>query len=405
MAGGGTVGIKLVFAIARQWVRIEEAASVHAHARNHTIIKCALQTVDILALAMQEEHALIEIHLSNGSASLVVGSHVRQLIVGSESLSGMTGTHTAREIILLGNDIVPDAVDSLDIIRITRQGSHISNSGIHISGTHGMSPCLVLLQDRLIALAIGIVDRGGAAGIEEVFSLVEILLFTRKGIEASKCHFGYLMTRHNPVLTGLRTHFPDHTVGISLGNIEEFSAARSLIMGAGCIHHVTEIIKLMAQHFHLAPAGSARPTVRMFRIDSTSGIEISVRLLRSTHHIEHTVDIGLHLLVGIGLQDIAGSLDGLIDIGIIKREAHKLTHVPLLGIETGMSRMLQGIGCHLEILVAVLALALAESQRHSYLSGSLQTRTPKGILSDFHTGKGYLNKGITIVQNFGFLGC
>lgn len=48
-----------------------------------------------------------------------------------------------------------------------------------------------------------------------------------------------------------------------------------------------------------------------------------------------------------------------------------------------MSRMLQGIGSHLEILVAVLALTLAESQRHSYLSGSLQTRTPKGILSDF----------------------
>ena len=117
----------------------------------------------------------------------------------------------------------------------------------------------------------------------------------------------------------------------------------------------------MAQHFYLAPAGSTRPTVRMFRIDGTSGIEISVWLLRSTHHIEHTVDIGLHLLVGIGLQDIAGSLDGLIDIGIIKREAHKLAHVPLLGIETGMSRMLQGIGSHLEILVAVLTLALAES--------------------------------------------
>ena len=70
-----------------------------------------------------------------------------------------------------------------------------------------------------------------------------------------------------------------------------------------------------------------------------------------------------------------------------------------------MSRMLQGIGSHLKILVAVLALTLTESQRHSYLSGSLQTRTPKGILSDFHTGERYLSKGITIVQNLGFLGC
>ena len=42
--------------------------------------------------------------------------------------------------------------------------------------------------------------------------------------------------------------------------------------------------------------------------------------------------------------------------------------------------MLQGISSHLEVLVTVLALTLAESQWHGYLAGSLQSGTPESIL-------------------------
>ena len=40
-----------------------------------------------------------------------------------------------------------------------------------------------------------------------------------------------------------------------------------------------------------------------------------------------------------------GTFDGLINIGIIERESHELAHIPLLGIQARVVRMLQGIGC------------------------------------------------------------
>ena len=118
----------------------------------------------------------------------------------------------------------------------------------------------------------------------------------------------------------------------------------------------------------------------MLWVDGTGSIEIAIWLLCSTHHIKHTVDVSLQLLVWISLENIAGSLNGLINIGIIEREAHKLAHVPLLGVQPRVIRMLQGIGSHLKVLVSVLTLALAKSQRNSYLLGSLQAGTPESIL-------------------------
>ena len=92
----------------------------------------------------------------------------------------------------------------------------------------------------------------------------------------------------------------------------------------------------------------------MFWVDGTGGIEIAIWLLCRTYHIEHAVDVSLQLLVRISLEDVAGTFDGLINISVIEREAHELAHIPLLGVQTRVVRMLQGIGSHLEILVTVL---------------------------------------------------
>ena len=188
------------------------------------------------------------------------------------------------------------------------------------------------------------------------------------------------MARHHGSLTWIRSHFLYHAIGIALGDVQELGATRSLIMSAGCIYHVTEVVKLVAQFLILDPTLISRPSVWMLRINGAGCIEIAIWLLCSTHHIEHAVDISLQLLVRVSLENIAGTFDGLINIGIIEREAHKLAHIPLLGIQTRVVRMLQGIGSHIEVLVTVLALTLAESQWHGYLSGSLQTGTPESIL-------------------------
>ena len=262
-----------------------------------------------------------------------------------------------------------------------------------------MSPCLVLLQDGLVALAIDVMDGGRAAGIEEILRLVEIFLFPRQGIETRQCHLGNLVSRHYLVLTGVGTHFPDHAVGIPLGDVKELGAARSLVMGAGGIHHVAEIIELVAQYLHHAPSLVARPSVWMSRIDGAGGVEVAVWLLCCTHHVKHTVDVSHHFLVGIGLEDVAGSLDGLVHVGVVEGESHELAHVPLRRIQTRVTGMLQGIGSHLEVLVAMLALTFGECQGHRRLARRLQSVSPEGIGSNLHAGKGDLGKGIAIVQH------
>ena len=292
----------------------------------------------------------------------------------------MAGTYTTCKIVFLANDVLENTVNHLHIGRILGQGSHIGNTGIHISGTNCMTNSLFLLQDRSLALRIWVADMSLATIIEQILSLIQILLLAGQGIETSQSHLGNLMTRNDGSLSCLRTYFPYHTIGIALGDVQELGATCSLIVSTGCIYHVTEVVKLVAQILILHPTLISRPSVWMFRVDGTGCIEITIRLLCSTHHIEHAVDVSLQLLVRISLENVAGTFDGLIHIGIIEREAHELAHIPLLGLQARVVRMLQGIGSHLEVLVTVLAFALAESQWHGYLSGSLQSGTPESIL-------------------------
>ena len=292
----------------------------------------------------------------------------------------MTGTYTTRKIVLLANDVFENTVDHLHIGRILGQGSHIGNTSIHIASSHRMTYSLLLLQDRSLALRIWVANMSLATIIEQILSLIQILLLTGQGIETSQSHLSNLMARHHGSLTRIRSHFLYHAIGIALGDVQELGASGSLIVSAGCIHHVAEVIKFVAQFLVLDPTLISRPSMRVLRVDGTGSIEIAIWLLCSTHHIEHTVDVSLQLLVRISLEDVAGTFDGLINIGIIEREAHELAHIPLLGIQARMVRMLQSVGSHLEVLVTVLALTLAESQWHSYLAGCLQAGTPESIL-------------------------
>ena len=62
-------------------------------------------------------------------------------------------------------------------------------------------------------------------------------------------------------------------------------------MCAGSIDHVSEVIELVTQEVLFLPALLTAPMVRMLGVDGTGSIEVAVRLLSSTNHVEHTVDI------------------------------------------------------------------------------------------------------------------
>ena len=284
-----------------QWVRVEEAAAVHAHTTDETIVEGTLQYIVIFALAVEEEETVVDINIADSCAGFAVGTHVRQLVVFAESLAVVGGSDSSGDVELLAYDVVPDTVDGVDIGSISGEGSYICHTSIHIGSTNGMTYSLVLLQNRFVALRVFLFDRCLATIVEEELCLFEIFLVACSEIELAECHFGNLMSRYHASLSWVRTNLANHAVGIADSDVEELAATCSLPVSHGTFYHVTEVVELVAQILFLAPALVASPEMRMLRILCTGGIEVSVSLLSRSDDIEYAVDIRLEFLVWVGL--------------------------------------------------------------------------------------------------------
>ena len=231
---------------ALQWVRVEEAAAVHAHTTDETIVEGTLQYIVIFALAMEKEETVVDINIADSCAGFAVGTHIRQLVVLAESLAVVGGSDSSGDVELLAHDVVPDAVDGVDIGSISGEGSYICHTSIHIGGTYGMTYSLVLFQNRFVALRIFLFDRCLATIVEEELSLFEIFLVACSEIELAECHFGNLMSRYHASLSWVRTNLANHAVGIADSDVEELAATSSLPVSHGTFYHVTEVVELVA---------------------------------------------------------------------------------------------------------------------------------------------------------------
>ena len=327
-----------------QWVRVEEAAAVHAHTTDETIVEGTLQYIVIFALAMEKEETVVDINIADSCAGFAVGTHVRQLVVLAESLAIVGGSYTSGDVEFLAYDVVPDTVDGVDIGGIAGEGSYICHTSIHIGGTNGMTYSLVLLQNRFVALRVFLFDRCLATIVEEELSLFEIFLVACSKIELAECHFGNLMSRYHASLSWVRTYLANHAVGIADSDVEELAATSCLPVSHGTFYHVTEVVELVAQILFLAPALVASPEMRMFRILCTGGIEISVSFLSRSDDVEHAIDISLEFLVWISLQHVAGTLDGLVWVGVVEAVGHQFAHI--IGVA--------GMSCAFKVLVSSL---------------------------------------------------
>ena len=77
----------------------------------------------------------------------------------------------------------------------------------------------------------------------------------------------------------------------------------------------------MAEILHCIPSSWSHPGVRMGRIHGERGVEVPVGFLRCGNDDKNTVDIGFKTRIGVGLESIAGSFDGLVDIRVVKWES------------------------------------------------------------------------------------
>ena len=127
--------------------------------------------------------------------------------------------------------------------------------------------------------------------------------------------------------------------------------------------------------------------MRLTGILCARGIEITVRLLCGSNDVEHGVDVGHEFLVRIGLQDITGSLDGLVRVGVVEG---KPTHLEGLG---GVFHVRRGID---EIGVTARFLTFGEGQGDGHVAAGLQPLSPKSARCDFHLSEGNGGDGIAV---------
>ena len=104
----------------------------------------------------------------------------------------------------------------------------------------------------------------------------------------------------------------------------------------------------------------------MLGVHGTCRVEVAVGFLRPRHQQQYTVNVGFQLLVRIGLQNVAGTLYGLVDVGVVEGEA---TH------PDGVRRM----GRLHEVVIASRLLALAEGQGYGGRAAGFQSLSPKAV--------------------------
>ena len=278
-AGTAEPSLTLVLTHRLQGIRIEEAVAFERHTADQTVVERALQHIVILRLAMQQEQAVVHIHIADGGTGLAVGTHVRQFVVGTEGLAVVGGSDTTGDVELLRDDVVPDGIDGLDVVLIACEGSHISHTSIHIGRTYGVTYGLVLFDDGLVSLRIVVCDGRLATIVEQELGKVKIALLSCGQIESCHCHLCNLMAWHHAHLTRIWPNLLTSHVGITAGDVEELALARSLPVGHGTLHHVTEVIELVREVFLLHPTLVTSPVVGICGVLGAGSVEITVRLL------------------------------------------------------------------------------------------------------------------------------
>ena len=103
-----------VVAAGGERIRVEKLLALQRHAGQHVVVERSLQHVDVLGVAVQQEHAVGPEAEGDAGARFAVGRDVRQLVVLAERLALAGRADAAREVQLFADDVVPQPVDRVD---------------------------------------------------------------------------------------------------------------------------------------------------------------------------------------------------------------------------------------------------------------------------------------------------
>ena len=89
-------------------------------------------------------------------------------------------------------------------------------------------------------------------------------------------------------------------------------------MSHSSLAEVSEVVELVAQVLYLRPSLWTSPSVWVLWVLCASRVEITVRLLCTANHGNHTVNVSLEFLVGVSLKQITCTFNRLVRVGIVE---------------------------------------------------------------------------------------
>ena len=246
------MAVEVKFAIPGQRVDIEEAIAAEGDAGEETVVEGAFQHIQIAAVAMQQEHAVVPHGVGDGGAGLGIGREVGQFVIVSEGFTLMARTDAAMNIELAPDDIFPNGVYGVDIGVGVGERCHVGHARIHVNGTYSVAHRFFLLHNGQVILhiagvAVGDIEvapMGIAALVEEKLGEVEVALFAGNLVELDQPHLDLLVTRHVAAFAGAKD--PIHEIGTLEGDIEEGALACAAIVGNGGFVEMADVVEFVA---------------------------------------------------------------------------------------------------------------------------------------------------------------
>ena len=104
----------------------------------------------------------------------------------------------------------------------------------------------------------------------------------------------------------------------------------------------------------------------MLGVHGAGGVEVTVRFLCRSYDGQYAVYVGFQLFVGIGLEQVTGSFDGLVHVGVVKRATLHLVAVA-------------GVSSFDKVIVTSRFLAFAESKWNGDFAIGLKPLCPKSV--------------------------
>src|SRR5258705_3658531 len=182
----------------------------------------------------------------DGSTGLVVSGLIWQLISWPEPFVSGFGADAASQVEAFRDEVIPNAVQRLDVGSFAGERRHIGHSRVEITGADSVPDGFLLLNDRLMVLGVFAVLLAVAASafIDEKFGKFQVTLVAGDAVKLHETDLDLFVPGRITTFAGPEGGIDQ--VCILQRDVEECSFAGSLVMSDGGLVHVADVVELVA---------------------------------------------------------------------------------------------------------------------------------------------------------------